>query len=120
MKEYVRRKLTQENNNKEADQRNTKGRKVCQKNRNKETTSLMISEFLLKLSCRPNDAAVLTANVINAFKEITDQRAENRKINSPPFWDENVSIEAWARYIRIWNQINAKPHRNARMLIEML
>ena len=44
----------------------------------------------------------------------------NRKIDPPPTWDENMSVDAWARYVRIWNKVEAKPFRKVQALVEML
>ena len=60
----------------------------------------------------------LTTNVINVVREIADNRKD--KLDPPPTWDAEMSIEAWARYVRIWNKAEVKPYRKAQALIEDL
>ena len=57
--------------------------------------------------------------MINAVREISDKR-DDKKLDPPPTWDENMSPDAWARYVRIWNKAEVKPYRKAQALIEDL
>lgn len=58
--------------------------------------------------------------MINVVREISDNRRDDKKLDPPPSWDENMSPEAWARYVRIWNKAEVKHYRKAQALIEDL
>ena len=60
------------------------------------------------------------SSMINVVKEISANRRDDKKLDPPPTWDENMSPEAWARYVRIWSKAEVKPYRKAQALIEEL
>ena len=60
------------------------------------------------------------SSMINVVREISDNRRDDKKLDPPPSWDENMSPEAWARYVRIWNKAEVKHYRKAQALIEDL
>ena len=58
--------------------------------------------------------------VVQELRRIGEERQEDRKIDPPPGWQESISYNAWARSIRVWSDVKAKPQRKTQLLIEML
>ena len=59
-------------------------------------------------------------DITRELKKIGEERAEDRKLDPPPVWEESISFEAWSRSVLVWADVNVKPQRKAQLLLEML
>ena len=44
----------------------------------------------------------------------------DKKLEPPPSWDEQVSLDGWIRSVRIWARNNVKPEKKTQALLEAL